>query len=648
MKTQQRLVQNLIAILFLVVTIACSKDDGPTEEPIEATTFTEVIALGGDNFDDIPPNRTEMVVDTVAIKNQDARTADPNKTERFICTTTKVSILDGNDQFSMFNPNASVIYPGSLLQGKTLENATPSPIVVKRAGGTVSYNIIDGNLNSTFSVDEVSKSSIQDAMNNIINGSVSDGDTDVPGNFSMKIKRIQSKEQLAVELGLKIKSLTTKVDASFSLNKSSDYNSFLIKLNQNYYTMDFDLPTSIDQVFDESVTPAQLATYVQADNPATFISQVTYGRVFYMLFESTSLSTTIESKLSLGYNAIAATGKGKIEFDKFSSLENLSLKVIAYGGNASETIDAVASFTDNNNIGDFLSEVGKSTDIRTGLPLSYEVRSVERPDIVVGSKIATEYDVTQCELKGVLPPGGYSALTDIFKEDEDGGGIGAMVQVAKSNVLIFNKLGSKYVWYNGVTGTIKGTFNITDANSPLGVIPLDNVGAATQLSDVRIYFFDKTGLAANRFKYNKSDAGLGTNGDAPSTPIGVFLDTKENPFTVNDSFGDSDNFPFVNRGFEAGVRTGDTTFGFFGKPGNEYSVYSAGGLWGPIKDNDTWWDSNLNVTGSPTLFDSVSAATYIEFSDSTGRWLFVNGDGSEIMEYQSIPTRKFEGPWVIN
>jgi len=56
----------------------------------------------------------------------------------------------GNTGFPLFNPNASVIYPGSLLQGKSLKQATPDVIAVERAGGTVSYDLNNGNLNSVF------------------------------------------------------------------------------------------------------------------------------------------------------------------------------------------------------------------------------------------------------------------------------------------------------------------------------------------------------------------------------------------------------------------------------------------------------------------------------------------------------------------
>lgn len=50
---------------------------------------------------------------------------------QWTCETTDYSIQDGaggNEGFPLFSPNASVIYPGSLLQGGSLNDATPNNV----------------------------------------------------------------------------------------------------------------------------------------------------------------------------------------------------------------------------------------------------------------------------------------------------------------------------------------------------------------------------------------------------------------------------------------------------------------------------------------------------------------------------------------
>lgn len=630
-----------LLLLILFLTFTSCKEGGsatgpePEPEPPAEMTFEEVIAQGGET-DEFPEARS---TDTLAVsepENEDRVTDDGGAqiTQRWICTTKTLSVLDGNGQYPLFNTNADVIYPGNLLQGKTLQNATPSPIVVERAGGTISYDLNNGNLSSTFTVDQVSKSSIQDAMNNIIANA---GDV-VPANFVLDIEEVQSEEQLALEMGLNVSTFTTKVSSNMSFSTDRQYNRFLVKLTQSYYTMSFDLPTSLDQLFDESVTPEQLATYVQPDNPATFISSVTYGRIFYMLVESTSSSQEMSAKLNVSYGAFQNKAEGSVDVDSFQEMNNVKIKVIAYGGDAAGAISLAGESTIQN----VAQRLAESTDIRAGSPLSYVVRSVERPDKIVGTSIATEYDVVDCELKGILPPQGYRSLVDLFDD-----GIGALVHISNSNVVVYNKAGTQYAWYNGNSGDVLGTFDIDDPDGPMGASAFSSVGAGVRFRDNRLYIFDQDGL---RNEFMSYDPASYTGNTLPAGPIGTY--DQENDANkvalVNEIFGDSGNFQFANRGFGAVARVGVETMAYFTRDGDEYALYNrtGSGTWGDPLDAATWYNNNPNVDGQE-LFERVGAASPINFGGGSGRWLLVNEAGDELMEYYSSPERKFEGPWVI-
>ncbi len=632
-----------ILITITAFSVGCGADADTESGP---TTFEEAVALGGE-IESFPQSRTEEDVgEPDPPQSEDYERLDDDGElvrERFVCSKKTVSVLDGNGSFPLFNVASDVIYPGSLLQAKTLSSATPSPIVVKRAGGTVSYDLNNGNLQSSFTVDEVRKSTIATAMNNIIANA---GDV-VPANFELEIVQIESEKQLAVELGVDVQTFTTKVGADLSFSTDRTYNRTLVKLTQSYYTMSFDLPTSLAEVFDETATPEQLATFIQPDNPATFISSVTYGRIFHMLVESTSSRSEMEAKLNVAYGAFRNKAQAELGVAALQELSDVRIKVIAYGGDAAGTF----SLAGEANIADIAMKLGESTDIKAGLPLSYVVRSVERPDQIVGTRIATEYDVVNCELRGILPPQGLRSLLDVFDDDDAGGGIGAMVQVADSNLLVFSKKGDRYAWYNGNSGDVKAIFDISDPDSPLGAVPLADVGAAVQLSDARIYLFDTDGLRAALLAYTKGDPGLSTNGDAPVSPIGSYVvnnDDGSEVFLVNSLFGDSGNFQFAGRGFEAGVRVGAQTIAFFAAPGDEYALYvtATGGSWAAPQASTSWFDGTPNAEG--TLFEEVGAAAFISFGGNSGRWLLVDAAGDEVMEYFSTPTRTFRGPWVIN
>lgn len=623
--------QGVLLLILLLMFTACKEGGsatGPDPEPPEEMTFEEVIAQGGET-EEFPESRT---TDTLAVSEPQAddRQVDEDGstvTQRWICSTKTLSVLDGNGQYPLFNTNADVVYPGNLLQGKTLSNATPSPIVVERAGGTISYDLNNGNLSSTFTVDRVSKSSIQDAMNNIIANA---GDV-VPANFQLDIEEVQSESQLALEMGLNVNTFSTKVRSNLSFSTDRSYNRFLVKLTQSYYTMSFDLPTSLDQLFDESVTPEQLATYVQPDNPATFISSVTYGRIFYMLVESTSSRQEMAAKLDVSYGAFRNSVDGSVDVDSFQEMNNVKIKVIAYGGDAAGTFELAGEATIQN-IADKLAE---STDIRAGLPLSYVVRSVERPDKIVGTSIATEYDVVDCELKGTLPPVTFQPWVDLFED-----GVGAATNVRDDIVILFNGAGTEYAWFHD--RQIKGeTYSIADTTAPLGVVPFDAVGSALLFDDGKIYLMNKEGTKYAPYAFSPGTV----SGEPQNSPFGNYSAT----FDINE-WGNNDNHPFAVEGMGAATKrinipSGvDNSMYLFNNNGDKYVGYQDG-TFGSVTDFANWGPADQHEE-----FTVVGVATCIQLG-ATEHNIFFNKEGDEfvIFDFQGNGgAKQFSQPYVIN
>ena len=178
--------------------------------------------------------------------------------------------------------------------------------------------------------------------------------------------------------------------AKLNINTDTEFNSFLVELNQRYYTMSFGMPTSREALFAGSVEPTDLARYVSPSNPATYISSVTYGRRFYLLVESTESVADMRASISASYDAALAGGSGHLSGRDVSTLENVNVKVFALGGDASLALGAFNGDVDA--VATFLTEGG---DIDTGVPLSYVVRNVkDNTDVAV--KVATDYEVRNC------------------------------------------------------------------------------------------------------------------------------------------------------------------------------------------------------------------------------------------------------------
>ena len=382
MKTFKNIVSLLCAAVVFSFLSSCNKKN-------DNLSFQNVFENGGIFEDPMNSTTKSITVDTVV-----------DGDSLWACSTETYSIIQGLQEFPLFNPNSSVIYPGNLLQGGSLKNASPDVIVVDRAAGTFSIDIVSGAWSNSAYVDEVVKSKVVQAMNDIIYGSSSS----IPANISFSMQEVHSEQQMALALGVDFTAYGTALQGNLGFSSNSNYNRVLVKLSQSYYTMSFDLPASYDDLFAPTVTPQDLQQYVTPGNPACYISDVTYGRVFYLLVESTSSSSNITSSINASFAALPNSPSANVNASYLSNLENLNIKLFALGGDASTTLYTISSANVNN----LVSVLGAAGDISTGVPLSYVCRAVNGNNIV-SVNLATSYDVQFCEPIGPIV-GDYGSL----------------------------------------------------------------------------------------------------------------------------------------------------------------------------------------------------------------------------------------------
>ena len=375
---QRKTITILFSILMvLLLTIGCSKNDPVSPGGNDDQGFQDVIQSGGDFLNPTPSN------DTLA----DTTFTDIIGTETYFCNTKTISVTEAPEAFPLFDPNADIIYPGNLLQGKSLENATPDPIPVKRAGGTIVMVLLNRSDSVSRIIPEVSLSNVIQAQNDILSSA---NDT-LPARFTFTMEEVNTEEELALSLDIKAQYLKVKVGASMDFSSDKTYNRFLVKLNQSYFTMAYQLPTSYAEVFAPEVTPSDLTPYIGVGNPGAFISSVTYGRIFYLLIESTSSREEMRASLDASFNAAVSSGSLAADAKYIKDLSSVRVKAYAMGGESSDAISAIT--TDFDELKSFLARGGS---INTGVPVSYVVRSLSNPSKIVSVKINTEYDVTQC------------------------------------------------------------------------------------------------------------------------------------------------------------------------------------------------------------------------------------------------------------
>ncbi len=446
---------HLLSIFFLTLMACSSGDDGPTG-PGGSLTFDEVISGGGD-FAPVEEDSTLISEET---------TADVVGTETFICTTRRISITEGPSEFPQFDPNASVIYPGNLLQGSTLSNATPSPIPVRRGGGRIVMTLVNGSESVSRNIAEVSLGSIFDAANSII----ASASEKVPARFSFVKEEIHSREQLGLALDFQYNSLATEVKGALSFSSDRQYNRYLVKLVQSYYTMAFEIPTAVEDFFAPDITPAELKPFIYAGNPGAFIESVTYGRQFYLLIESTASRTELAASVEASFSAAVTSGSIGGGVTYVQDLENVRINAYAVGGDASDALSAIT--TDFDTLKGFLAAGGT---IDTGVPLSYKVHSLAQRDKVVSVAVATTYDVTTCT------PVGESFDAPLFWYQGEFATTGAGGQVKRWD----NRFGEASFDATPLNGKVYGG---TKINNQINGLPVLRFGNATSSNGAALAF----------------------------------------------------------------------------------------------------------------------------------------------------------------
>lgn len=371
MKKHLRFIGVLVVTGTMITLNACKKDISPDAE----VSYDEVIKSGGE----FTPFSNYKILSNIGTSSVPVDSGNWN------CTNSTWNVVQGNLDFPLYDPNVSVVYPGSLLQGASLNSATPDVIAVRRGGGTVSIDIVNGSGSVSVPLTEVKKSNISQALNDIIysNNMV------MPARFTFKHELVKAEEEVALALGLNASLWGVSAASNLTFSNKDKGTHYLVSLKQSFYTMSFDIPYNYNALFHPTVKPMDLAKYVGPNNPACYVSDVTYGRVFYLLIESTSSADEVSAAISGSFGNDSASSNAS----NLSTLENLNIKVVALGGESTNTFASI----DASDLSTLTYMLGQSATIQTGVPLSYVVRTVYNNKLVK-NKIDLEYTINDCHL----------------------------------------------------------------------------------------------------------------------------------------------------------------------------------------------------------------------------------------------------------
>jgi Thiol-activated cytolysin len=325
--------------------------------------------------------------------------------EAMTCTVQQYSLTSTPTQFVSADPTSDVLWPGSLVQGASLPSGVLNPVPAARAPGTITLALATGSGSQvTAPLSNPSLSSATQAMNDLLSSYAgSNGGT--PAKFSYQSEAVYSSSQLAIEAGVSASGTGWSGSASLGFDQTQTENRYLLQFTQAYFTMAFDPPAGPSAVFAPSVTQADLAPYTGPGNPLVYVSSVTYGRIFYLLFQSTSSSTNLSAAVQAAYQGGAVNVDAGVNVSYENVLDNTTIEAYGIGGDAASAIAAVtqASTGKFDALSKFLTSGATFDPQNPGVPISYTVRN-----LADSSEVALVFN-TQYTAKDCAPISGTSA-----------------------------------------------------------------------------------------------------------------------------------------------------------------------------------------------------------------------------------------------
>ena len=320
---------------------------------------------------------------------------------REVIREERYSMAENTDEFMLPDPWSGTIWPGNLIQGKTLGKTTvPSsvPADSKRKPGRISLSIVSGaeDMEKWWVELPMAYSYVNQGMNNLIRDylkSTSSGSS--PAATSYKLNIVQSYEEMCVKLGLSGSGWGAKLSTSLgkTFNKNNSY--CMVTLYQRFYTMTYDDPAfGFKGVFTDNITASDLEPFTGPGNPICYVSSVSYGRIFVVLYESSESAEELHAAISASYKG-AFDINTDLTIDQKKVFNESSVSLMQLGGDPVSGLEVAFQSTAgdrNAKLHDFV--VGGATFSSTNIatPISFKINQLYNNNVVKMAN-TTEYTV---------------------------------------------------------------------------------------------------------------------------------------------------------------------------------------------------------------------------------------------------------------
>jgi Thiol-activated cytolysin len=298
----------------------------------------------------------------------------------------------GADKIALFNPDTSSLWPGALIQGRSLPliGSLQELAIKKRA--PINLSISTSAPVGAATVNKPTLSSVQDAMSSKLIFPM-EGKEDFGAAFDFVTKETYDASYTALSVGVSAKHSEVAFSAKHSEVSSATNRVVTAFFIQRCFTITMDSPSRpVDLFSDDStiddILEQERAGNIGKKNVPVFLSSVTYGRIAYLTISSSESFTEIKNAISASASSGLASAAGTFNDAARRVLRTATKQISGIGLEQKAFVAALDA-------GDLSKFFAVTMDARSAMPISYVFKNLNDLSIAAITDTA-HYDITVC------------------------------------------------------------------------------------------------------------------------------------------------------------------------------------------------------------------------------------------------------------
>lgn len=317
-------------------------------------------------------------------------------TSRFQCSRQTYSLADTPKEFVSIDPDRSVVWVGSLIQGRSHYQVGDLQELPIRERGPVTLSISLLRADNARTVPVASKDAVDSAIGDLVERAAAAGFR-ASSDVYYESTEAHSSSQVSLKLGLSGEYLGGAAESRLQIDKVGAERTLVAYFIQRAFTVSMESPARPSDVLGAGFTQARLDelkadSLIGADNPPLFISSIAYGRVLMYKMTAKYERERIAAAIEASYRGVAGGVAGYSEADLRKTLSEARIEVATFGGDVANVEALIRD-------GNLRSYFTGDTSLTAMRPISFELRRLRDRQIARISR-TTEYAVKECTYAG--------------------------------------------------------------------------------------------------------------------------------------------------------------------------------------------------------------------------------------------------------